>query len=284
MRAGPYVSFGALAFAVLLFSTGSNFTSERLTLVAASSGAAEGSCETAYKECLGDALPDKSYCEYEWKSCVQLKCRKVTVGKDGSMRCNADRDCQTSCTEVVSSKKGVTNCCEGGPQHDNKCPNKIDNYCKDSFEPPKEFRGDQYSEGDVIFGDDNASHAYSKWFPSPMYPLKYPEGSVFDDQGNAFQDPTPLPNTLFNTPEHKVQPAFIVGSVIPDEYKPDFFDMHEIGKKIQSIAEEIKSQSKSTPPDMPIPTVTKGNTFEYQEPEQPKPNTCSFKFWGWCFW
>ncbi len=88
-----------------------------------------GPCDSAYNACL---RAKGSNCEGQWRSCMK-KC-EVAGGAVGS--CNKDPECQLHCTESATSQGGKLSCCEGGPQHQNSCPNKVDGNCE-----PKKTEG-----------------------------------------------------------------------------------------------------------------------------------------------
>lgn len=56
--------------------------------------------------------------------------KKCEVGGGAVGSCNKDPECQLHCTESATSEGGKLSCCEGGPKHQNSCPNKIDGKCE----------------------------------------------------------------------------------------------------------------------------------------------------------
>ncbi len=96
-------------------------------LVAAEGGS--GQCDSQYNSCL---KAKRSGCEQQWQSCMS----KCNVGGGAVGSCNKDPECQLHCTESATSQGGRISCCEGGPKHQNSCPNKVDGNCE-----PKKTEG-----------------------------------------------------------------------------------------------------------------------------------------------
>lgn len=94
--------------------------------------AAEGSsgqCDSQYNSCL---QAKRSGCEQQWQACMS----KCNVGGGAVGSCNKDPECQLHCTESATSQGGRLSCCDGGPKHQNACPNKVDGNCE-----PKKTEG-----------------------------------------------------------------------------------------------------------------------------------------------
>lgn len=96
-----------------------------------------GQCDQQYNACL---QARGSNCEQSWQSCMQ----KCQIGGGVVGACNQDPECQLHCTESATSQGGRISCCEGGPKHQNSCPNQVDGKCN-----PKQTQlgGDQQSGG-----------------------------------------------------------------------------------------------------------------------------------------
>ena len=106
------IALGLLLMPALLFAEG-----------------ASGQCDSAFNACKsrGD-----SGCEQQWQGCMS----KCNVGGGAVGSCNKDPECQLHCTESATSQGGRLSCCEGGPKHQNSCPNKVDGNCE-----PKKTEG-----------------------------------------------------------------------------------------------------------------------------------------------
>lgn len=84
---------------------------------------ASGQCDSEYKSCISRK---QSGCEQRWQGCMS----KCNVGGGAVGSCNKDPECQLHCTESATSQGGRISCCEGGPKHQNSCPNKVDGNCE----------------------------------------------------------------------------------------------------------------------------------------------------------
>lgn len=98
--------FGVMLVPALLFAEG-----------------ASGPCDSAYNACLKAKGSD---CEGPWQRCMA----KCNVGGGAVGSCNKDPECQLHCTESATSQGGKLSCCDGGPKHQNSCPNKVDGNCE----------------------------------------------------------------------------------------------------------------------------------------------------------
>ncbi len=81
-----------------------------------------GQCDSQYDSCMSAR---RSGCEQQWQGCMS----KCSVGGGAVGACNKDPECQLHCTEAATSQGGKLSCCEGGPKHQNSCPNKVDGNC-----------------------------------------------------------------------------------------------------------------------------------------------------------
>ena len=84
---------------------------------------AKGQCDSQYESCL---RAGRSGCEQQWQGCMS----KCNVGGGAVGSCNKDPECQLHCTESATSQGGKLSCCDGGPKHQNSCPNKVDGNCE----------------------------------------------------------------------------------------------------------------------------------------------------------
>src|SRR3989338_148343 len=99
--------------------------------VAGITAASVGACEKTYQNCMSKAKKqsDKQECELKWNNCVVNKCT-IDPESQGIKQCPKDADCESSCTESATGKKGLLACCENGPKHNNSCRKRIDDKCR----------------------------------------------------------------------------------------------------------------------------------------------------------
>jgi hypothetical protein len=88
---------------------------------------AAGQCERQYQQCEDDPNSNKAVCENNWRSCLADKCEPND--SKSTEQCPNDPDCESYCTEDVSSQTGLLSCCLGGPKHSNTCPKEVDGKC-----------------------------------------------------------------------------------------------------------------------------------------------------------
>ena len=192
-------------------------------LGATAAAISRGKCEEMYRACMSNPIQtNKQRCENVWETCVRNKCVD-TEQKGGIRQCPEDPDCESSCTEFVTSKDGLLWCCYHGPQHKNSCPKKIDGECS-SAPTPQVYPGPKYNEWDKVPALNKLN--YSKGNDSSMEirsQMKYPEGTTFSENGMPSNPPSPnpiYPGTIYTREDIQSFADQSPEVSLPPEYQP----------------------------------------------------------------
>lgn len=225
----------SLAIGVIVVVAASDSASQANTAASANAAKTQskvGACEKAFRRCVLKGTVALQQCENTWKKCVEKKCVAKKTGKNAS--CPADADCESSCTEAVRSDFGLVSCCVGGPEHDNFCPKMIDGKCYNRKGLPSAMDYmPSYKEGEPIRSDHGTNPGDQRLILPPAWPLQYPEGTVFDENGVPSNPPSP----------NAVAPG--------NEVKPSWdFSMHQYGQQLgdQSLPPEYRPEVPYVPP------------------------------------
>jgi hypothetical protein len=258
---------------------------------------AAGLCQQQYQQCQSNPNSNRAQCESMWRSCVSNKCQ---ANDSASVeQCPKDPDCESSCTEDASSEKGVLSCCLGGPQHNNSCPNKIDGTCLTGQASLPAYPP-QYNEWDkipplnmpILNNDDNFDFAA---VISPDYPLNYPEGTAFDENGMPSNAPLQNPSysmtnipPLYNPPSPLSQlPDYPTELHLPPEYQPVEPYLPAIGSSPLPAPSSNAGANYTVPPaSQQAPFFPSQGTFSVNNSasQQSVATPCTLSLFGFCLW